>query len=606
MKQFCTLFLVFATYLTFGQNNQNKYDYFVQFNGNQLSKKVNIDEVLNHPVLNKYKEGNSGFDISKYTSLFYLDKQLTVHGNFTDSIPYCQITIPIKNKEAARQFLLQEYSLNKYTDSVIAPTIQDFGNFSILTSKNEKESFAWNDNYLVILKLTKKFHSNRYDITAANTLQDSIAIDEPYKELSIEEPAAADNSTAVEESETEEDSYNSESYAEYTKEEDDFNQKLAEQQNLKIKALFEKGFTAPVSDKINVLADISSWVNYGAVMTSLYSSYSYPMAIFGGYDKFLPNQKNLGNFVKGINLDFYFDNNNARIEEVIEYSEQIAEVVGKISNRKINKNIFNYFPANKPLGYMSYHINTQAALENIPSLMTDLFNSPALKSDDLAVVTDLISTIVDEEATAKLFDGDLSLFLYDSKKVEVVSKSYDYDENFEPIEKEEKIKKTVPLFAVIFTSTHPTFGDKLLQLGVRKQFLTQNGNAFLIEGTKEYGDLFIIKDKDVVVVANTLDYFSKGKGSFLAEAKKDLKKNYMFGKLNIGETVNVFAKSENTSASDFEKFNKISKQFSDITFESPKKLINNKLIFAVKLNTLKSDKNIILQTLDLADEMTSK
>lgn len=606
MKQFCTLFLVFATYLTFGQNNQNKYDYFVQFNGNQLSKKVNIDEVLNHPVLNKYKDRNSDFDISKYTSLVYLDKQLTVHGNFTDSIPYCQITIPIKNKDAARQFLLHEYSLNKNTDSVITPNVQDFGNFSILTTKNEKESFAWNDNYLVILKLTKKFHSSRYDIPAAVTLQDSIAIDEPYKELSIEEPAVTDNSTAVEESETEEDSYNSESYAEYTKEEDDFNQKLAEQQNLMIKALFEKGFTVPVSDKINALADISSWVNYGAVMTGLYSSYSYPMAIFGGYDKFLPNQKNLGNFVKGINLDFYFDSNNARIEEVIEYSEQIAEVVGKISNRKINKNIFNYFPVNKPLGYMSYHINTQAALENIPSLMTDLFNSPALKSDDLAVVTDLISTIVDEEATAKLFDGDLSLFLYDSKKVEVVSKSYDYDENFEPIEKEEKIKKTVPLFAVIFTSTHPTFGDKLLQLGVRKQFLTQNGNAFLIEGTKEYGDLFIIKDKDVVVVANTLDYFSKGKGSFLAEAKKDLKKNYMFGKLNIGETINVFAKSENTSASDFEKFNKISKRFSDITFESPKKLINNKLIFAVKLNALKSDKNIILQTLDLADEMTSK
>ncbi|OXB01196.1 hypothetical protein B0A75_06405 [Flavobacterium oncorhynchi] len=601
MKQFCTLFLVFATYLTFGQNNQNKYDYFVQFNGNQLSKKVNIDEVLNHPVLNKYKDRNSDFDISKYTSLVYLDKQLTVHGNFTDSIPYCQITIPIKDKDAARQFLLHEYSLNKNTDSVITPNVQDFGNFSILTTKNEKESFAWNDNYLVILKLTKKFHSNRYDIPAAVTLQDSIAIDEPYKELSIEEPAVTDNSTVVEES-----PYSNESYAEYTKEEDDFNQKLAEQQNLMIKALFEKGFTVPVSDKINALADISSWVNYGAVMTGLYSSYSYPMAIFGGYDKFLPNQKNLGNFVKGINLDFYFDSNNARIEEVIEYSEQIAEVVGKISNRKINKNIFNYFPVNKPLGYMSYHINTQAALENIPSLMTDLFNSPALKKDDVAVVTDLISTIVDEEATAKLFDGDLSLFLYDSKKVEVVSKSYDYDENFEPIEKEEKIKKTVPLFAVIFTSTHPTFGDKLLQLGVRKQFLTQNGNAFLIEGTKEYGDLFIIKDKDVVVVANTLDYFSKEKGSFVAEAKKDLKKNYMFGKLNIGETINVFAKLENTNTSDFEKFNKISKQFSDITFESPKKLINNKLIFAVKLNTLKSDKNIILQTLDLADEMTSK
>ena len=55
-----------------------------------------------------------------------------------------------------------------------------------------------------------------------------------------------------------------------------------------------------------------------------------------------------------------------------------------------------------------------------------------------------------------------------------------------------------------------------------------------------------------------------------------------------------------------DRMTKISSQFSDVSIESPKKLIDNKLKFVFKLNSFKSDKNIILQTLDLAEEMTSK
>ena len=78
----------------------------------------------------------------------------------------------------------------------------------------------------------------------------------------------------------------------------------------------------------------------------------------------------------------------------------------------------------------------------------------------------------------------------------------------------------------------------------------------------------------------------------------------MSGKLNIAQTVNTFGK--NAKESDLILFNKIAGQFSDITTESPKKLVDNKLKFIFKLNSHKADKNIILQTLDLADEMTSK
>jgi len=614
MKHFYTLFFLFATYLTFGQTNA-KYDYFVQFNGNQFSKKVNVDEVLNHSILTKFISKKPDFDLRKYASIIQLDQKMTIHGNFLDSVPYYQVTIPIKNKEAVKQFLVEKLN----ADGTNNP-IQEFGKYAVFTPQGAKRSLVWNDNYLVIFELTKKLPKS-YDTSDALKTIDSVAVADSYEnELAVQEvpppgTSTNENSPKIDDSTAKntdpilfddpaETLYDGNPYEEYTLQQAEFDKKLAEKQSAIIKALFENGFTAPTSEKINVAADISSWVDYGGAISSLYSAYSYPMSILGGYDKYLPMQKNFGNFVKGINVDFYFDNDNARIEEIVEYSEEIADLVSKISNRKINKNIFNYFPAQKPLGYMSYHINTKAALENFPSLMTDLFQNPKFAKEDISVITDLVSTIVDEEATAKLFDGDLSAFLYDMKEVEVMTKKYGYDENYQETITEEKVKKQIPLFSVIFTSTHPTFGDKLLQLGVRKKLLTQNGNVYTIAATEEYGNVFILKEKDVVIVANTMDYFSEGKGTFVKESKKDLGKNSIFGKMNIGQTVQAFGK--NTKDSEMDRMTKISTQFSDISIESSKKIIDNKLKFVFKLNSFKSDKNIILQTLDLADEMTKK
>jgi hypothetical protein len=108
MKQFYSLFLIFAIQFSFAQINQEKYDYFVQFNGNQLSKKVDINQVLNHPIITKYISKKPDFDLRKYTSIIKLDQKITIHGSFLDSVPYYQFTIPIKGKEAVKQYLTEK------------------------------------------------------------------------------------------------------------------------------------------------------------------------------------------------------------------------------------------------------------------------------------------------------------------------------------------------------------------------------------------------------------------------------------------------------------------------------------------------------------------
>lgn len=594
MKQFYTLFLLFVIHCTFGQINQKQYDYFVQFNGNQLSKKVNIADILNHPLIAKYKDGKTNLDLSKYAALFQLDQKATIHGNFTDSIPYYQVTIPIKSKEAVKQFIIEQNTINKNTDSVEVPTISDFGKYAVFTPKNQTKSFAWNDNYLVIVELTKKY-TPKYTYPVVE--QDSVSVQEPYQEPTPDTTTTT-NSDDAKETEDYAATYNTE----YEKAQADFNLSQARKLNLFIKSLFENGFVAPDSNKINAAADISSWLNYSSAMSTINSAYN-SFSQLATYNRFFPAQNNFGNLVKGVGLDFYFDNDNARIQEVIEYAEPMAATVEKITNRKINKNIFDYFPDQKPLGYMSYHINTRAALENFPSLTAELFQNPKLLREDITIVTDLISTIVDEEATATLFDGDLSLFLYNTKEIEVSKKSYEYGENYEEIETEKKIKKNIPLFSVVFTSTHPTFGDKLIQLGVRKKFLIQNGNTYQVVGSEEYGTIFIKKEKDVVIVSNTGDYFGTGKGSFAKEVKKALKKNYIYGNLNLAALATAYDTEIKTNETESKKIKRMAEQFTAVVIESPKKLVDNKLIFEFRLNAAKSDKNIILQMLDLAEEL---
>lgn len=591
MKQFFTFLILFTFSLAYCQTLSKKQDYFVQFNGNQLSKKVSVAEVLNHSVLRNYKDGKANLDINKYANLLKLDQKVTVHGNYSDSIPYYQITIPIKNRNDIKAFLVQK---DKGNDSLSKPIIEDFAQYSLYNSGDKKMTMAWNDNYLVIFGLTKKYSYNDYPVTAI----DSVAVVSDSSEVVVETAEAPVIDTAYVD-------YSDNYYANYQKGQTAFDSIQSISQNRFIKLLFENGFTVPSSDKVHENADISCWVDYASAMASFNSAYA-ALAQFTSYNKFLPNQKNLGNFVKGINVDFYFDNDSARIEEIVEYSKPIAEVVGKISNRKVNKNIFNYFPAQKPLGYMTYHFNAKEMLNSFPTLSAEIFSNPYILKEDIGVATDLISTIIDEEATATLFDGDLSLFLYDVVEREVTTKTFEYDENYESKEVVKTVKKVVPLFSIIFTSTHPTFADKLIQLGVRKNGLTQKGNYYEIKGTQKYGNLFVFKDKDVVIIGNSIDHIFPKENSFSKEVKKELKQNYFAAQVSMDKLVTAYSNSGEAKESEIKSLNRMAQQFSDVTLYSAKKLVDNKLKFELKLNSNKTDKNIILQTLDLVDELSKK
>ncbi|WP_281297747.1 hypothetical protein [Flavobacterium limnophilum] len=606
MKHFLTTLIALIASFGFSQTPSSKHDFFVQYNGNTFAKKVNLDLIVNHPFLLEFKKNSSDFNSEEFSALFKLDQNASIVGNFTDSIPYYQITIPIKNKDKIKQFLIKTQQKKQAPGSLAQYEIKDFPNYSLFTSNNQKLSMAWNDSYLVILEFTKKYSAvdPTEAIDEAAMTVDSVAVvpplDEKYGDpvvpapVEIIEEPVMDTTTPVESK----NSY----YIEYENRKTAFDSIQKTKQTDFLKSLFEKGYIMPTSTKINPNADISSWVDYGGILSSFGSSLNKLTKIMP-YGKYFPTQKGFGSFIKGMNFDFYFDNDNARIEETVEYSKEVASILSEINTRKINKKIFNYFPEKEPLAFLTYHFNSEKVLEKTPELTTEIFANTFVTKEDLSLVTDLISTIVDEKTSATLFDGDLSLFLHDIQSKEVTAKATEYNDNFEAITVEKKINKTVPLFSVIFTSTHPTFGDKLIQLGLRKKALLQKENYYEFAGNSEYGNFFLIKDKDVVVITNSFENLKNNNSEFVNDIKKELKRNYFTSRLNIKRIVDTYSNIEKTTAKSTATLTKVASKFKNVVVQSPKKITDNKLMVEFRLNTVETNKNVMLQTLDLLKEI---
>ena len=613
-------FLFLFPVLVFSQEKLEKYDYFVQFNTQQFAKKVNIDSLFNHKVFKSVNQADSDFKLNDFISFIDKSNPVTIHGNFTDSITYYQMTFPLKDVNGWNAFIQNKVNNNnsKTTDS-IKEVIKTNSKYTVYSPKKDDFTMAWNDGNFIIyglIETNNNFTNADFSDAMLVSYSAAVAVDEEYYEdspvevIEIEEVAPieeiVEKRIGVEEAISEDENIEvveaveDEEYkkwiASFEKEQAEQRIQKQEKQEEQIALLFENGFVTPTSTKVSTNADIASWINYEAVYGKM-SSFYYLLGSINSNN----GRNNSNNSIKGMNVDFYFENNKARMEQKVEYSESLANVMQKVVARKPNKNIYNYFPKQEPLAYFSYHSSTEELLKNYPEIMEQLLSNMPIDKQDTEILTDLISTIVDEEATATLFDGDISMFLHAMESYESTFMSRTYDENYEEVEEEKTITKTRPIFTMIMTSTHPKMGDKLLNLGVRKNLLQKGDGYYLINQSEDLGDMIILKKGDVMVFTNGLNYLNDGsKSDFTKKVKKDLSKNYFYGNFEMQRFFKAYLLNQDLG-SDTAKMIRLGNQFKNMEFKASNKLNNHIMKLEMEINSNFSNENIILQTLDLID-----
>ena len=609
MKKFYALLLL-VPFFVFSQNNKENYDYFVQFNTTQFAKKVNIDSLFSHKIFKSFNKQNSDFKLKDFVSLLDKSKNATIHGTFKDSISYTQITLPIVDEKKTTELVQRMIQKNQASknDKIVKKS-----NYSMYSPANEDYSIAWNKKVLVVYftysnntfnyRQTSPY-GNIYDIEAAPI--EEVAVEEV--EYYEDEEIAVDSTEAVEEAYE----YDEEMEEEYTYDDEYFKRlqeenakRIAEERKLKherqsneIAKMFKKGLDIPTSSKVNKDADISAWMDYQALtgkMTSLY-------AFFG---KITPNAIPYESTysIKGMNMDMFFENDKARVTQTLEYTDSLANVMKKVISRKPNENIYKYFPKNEPLGYFTYHMSTAEILKNYPAIIEQSFSALPIEKEGIDIVMDLMTTIVDEEATATLMDGDFAMFFHGMEKFKYTFKTVEYDEDYEEIEVEKTIDKNKPVFSLILTSTHPKMAEKLIKLGIKKEVLVQENGNYKIKGTNEFGDMFIMKEGDVLVFTNGINYLTKGSPSdFSKKMEKQATDYYFSGNFNIQDFIKSYMLVEDFGR-DTAKALRVADQFRNIEMKSSNKFDGNKMTVEMNMNSNFSNKNIILQTLDLIDYM---
>ena len=135
MRTYFYLLLALPT-LLFSQNNSVKHDYFIQFNTPQFAKKVNIDELFNHKAFKSFNRENSDFKLNDFISYINQSKPVVIHGNFTDSIAYYQMTFPLKDAKGLANFIQNKVDkINTNTTDSIVDAIKIHSKYSVILQK---------------------------------------------------------------------------------------------------------------------------------------------------------------------------------------------------------------------------------------------------------------------------------------------------------------------------------------------------------------------------------------------------------------------------------------------------------------------------------------
>lgn len=226
----------------------------------------------------------------------------------------------------------------------------------------------------------------------------------------------------------------------------------------------------------------------------------------------------------------------------------LLKVTKSISKHKINPRFFNYINQDEFIGYISYNISMENALEQYPKVLTNVYGSMfCTRTAEIKVISELVSLLLDEKAVSELIEGDAVFLLSGIDEKEVTYTDYEYDENYNAKEVQKTKTETVPDFLFMMSSREKKFKNSLISYFLKRNYIKQIGNYYQI--TDDKGDLpvgIFFTDKDGIFFLTTSETTIKNivtdsySAKISSSLKKDIKRSqysaYFNGK-NFGSAV---------------------------------------------------------------------
>jgi len=455
------------------------------------------------------------FGINLSASAYYYYQQ-------TDSIGYNVFLLPIKDVAKLDQFSTNHG--NKFTQN---------GDLRKMDNKDSSTVVMWNKDVLYVINASLKDEFFKDSLVAKRYGIENVRFFGQDDDIDVIDSILVDTATVItttEVEEVEEEEMDEVAVAKSDEMYDDYYKKLAEQTTKK-NALKYTWLVKKVDElnngkfeSINTVTAYTSRVDHNALA-------SVWLANIGDlYSNFIPrdlkfNTLGILGAYKSLNANLYADNESIRINTEVEIRESEAQSFAKMYKHKLNRKFFKYVNSEKTIGMLSYALNTEAYLKEIPKLMMSAYGTIlGGKEEEVALGAEFFSLLLDEKAIAKVVKGDALFLVNDLSSREVSYTGYEYDEDYKSIEVQKTKTETLPNFLMMFSSDDTSFFDRLLKIGMNRNLLSVDNNIYKIEVQKGIFDVyFLIKDKIVFCGTSLKDLQEISSNNYSANISKKQK-----------------------------------------------------------------------------------
>lgn len=270
-------------------------------------------------------------------------------------------------------------------------------------------------------------------------------------------------------------------------------------------------------------ASATLWVrNYGMLMTDLFKSFGsslYPLYADVG------DQNIYG--VEEVTANLFFDKNDARILLDMSVSPDMKKSFKKIYNKRMSRNLVNSFDHDKALAFWSISIDTEETLKQYPELLNKMYGGILPKfQEEMEIVGDLFSLVIDEEAIGRLITGDALLVLNDFSKKEVEYTTYKYDEDYKRKEVTKTKEEFVPDFTLMIGSKEEDLLNKFFKLGEKHKAVEIENNVVKFKTKKSdipFNLYSVVKNDVLYLTTSEANALSIARGNNNFNSKKHSK-----------------------------------------------------------------------------------
>lgn len=251
-------------------------------------------------------------------------------------------------------------------------------------------------------------------------------------------------------------------------------------------------------------AEVHLWLDYDFVMKTRMAEAQMLAQI--------PGMESMYNLM----MDFYKDTyvsiqlafNNGEISLISDtyLNPQLSALSKGIVDAQINKKFAKYIPQEDLIAYYAFSINVEKTIKGIKGLAVPVLEQIPEYGNLANNVLDVLDIAIDEQAIYQLFKGDLLFALTGIQELEHTVTSYEYDDDFNAIEKQTMVKEPLPEVIMMLSYGNESDLMKLIRLGEKAGVLSKKDHYFKLIIPNFPTDMFLVLHKGILFISNNKNF----------------------------------------------------------------------------------------------------